>query len=129
MALTSIEIIAALFAVIALIKIVVIVINRRWWYKHVTNPIYGNPAVSGVIFAVLAIIILYFLLQELSIVQIFAVLAFAGILIALGFLPYWKIVGPALKKRHSQGFNGWQWLYIIIWFLLVLWVLYAIFLA
>jgi|SRR3989344_7237288 len=125
MAFTPLEIIAFVFALLVIIKIIFIIINKQAWYKSVAKPIYDNIKASGFIFTILAVIIFYFLIRELTITQIFAALAFSSLLIALGLLQ-WKDIGSLVKKAYSQKFNIWTWLYIIVFLILVLWVLYEI---
>lgn len=129
MAMTPVEIIAAIFAIAVIVKLIVIVINKMVWYKGVARPIYGNLTVSAIVSLVLAVIIFYFLIQELTIVQIFAALAFSGMLIGFGFLAYGKGIRPFVEKAYKQKFSGLVWIQIIIWLVLVLWVLYEIFLV
>lgn len=127
MALTPVEIIAAILAIVAVIKIVFIIFNKKAWYENVARPIYGNASRSAFIFVILAIIIFYYLIQELSIVQIFAVMAFSSLLIGLGFMQFSE-VGSLVKKAYSQKISGWMWLYTIVFLILSLWVLSEIFL-
>ena len=126
MAFTPLEIIALIFALVTIFKIIFIAVNKQAWYKDVAKPIYENSKASGFIFTVLAIVIFYFLIRELTITQIFAALAFSSLLIALGFLQ-WKGINSLVKKAYSQKFNTWAWLYIIIFLILVLAVFYEIF--
>lgn len=129
MPLTPIETIAAVFAVLGVVKLVVLLINKRAWIKNVAVPLYGNPAGASVVFVILAIFLFYYILQELSIVQIFAVMALTGILMGLGFLLYSNEMIAFARKIYKKKFSGWLWLYIIIWLLLSIWVLYEIFLV
>ncbi|MEK6835777.1 MAG: hypothetical protein AABX55_02025 [Nanoarchaeota archaeon] len=129
MALTPIEIIALIFVLLALLKIIVIVINKKAWYNNVVKPVYSGGALTTVIFIVLAFIIFYYLLQELSIVQIFAVVALSSMLIGLGFLANSKELISVLQKAYNKKLSAWVWLYTLIWFILLLWVLYEIFLT
>ena len=125
---TPIEIIAALFAILGLIKLVVILISRKSWWP-ITKGVYGNPHVSGIVFLVLAAIVLFYLLQELTIVQIIATAVFVSLLMGVGFMSYSKETLALAKKVIDKGFSGWMWLYIIIWLILLLWVFYEIFLV
>ncbi|MCH7568819.1 MAG: hypothetical protein IIA87_05345 [Nanoarchaeota archaeon] len=64
--------------------IVILTNRKRWW--PITKSVYGNPAISGVIFFILAAVVLFYLLQELTIVQIIATAAFVSLLMGLGFM-------------------------------------------
>jgi hypothetical protein len=126
--LTPLAIIASIFAVVTLIKLATVIISKMVWYKRVASPVYRNPVVSSFIFSILAIILFYFLLKELSIVQIFAVIPLAGVLMGLGFLAFAKEMLPVLDKIYSAKLNVWHGLYIVFWFIVPLWVLYEIWL-
>ena len=75
-----IEIIALIIAVIAAIKIITILIQPKVW-ANVVETIYANPIATAIIALLLAIVVLKYLLVELTIVQIFAVMA---IIVLLG---------------------------------------------
>ena len=128
MALTPIEIIATILALLSLIKLITISINKKAWINSISKPILKNQTLTGVVLAILGIIILYFLLQELSIVQIFAVMSFMSVMMGLGFLSYSKELVSIMEKLAKQKFSTLMWIYILIWLFLVLWVLYSIFL-
>src|SRR3989338_5509144 len=104
MALTPIEVIATIFALFALLKLIVVVINKNSWHKNVANPIFKNSSISIIIFVILGIIVFYYLLQELSVIQIFAVVAFTSLLIGIGFLQHAKELIPVLKNAYSKKF-------------------------
>ena len=128
MALTPVEIIAAILAIAIVIKLIFIIFNKKAWYENVAKPIYGNTSRSAFIFVILAIIIFYYIIQELSIVQIFAVIGFSSLLTGLGFVQFSKELTPLIKKAYSQKITGWMWLLSIVFLVLSLWVLSEIFL-
>ena len=128
MPLTSLEIIVSIFAILGIIKFIVILVRREKWWP-VTKSVYGNPAIFRWIFLILAGIVFYLLIQELTIVQILAVAAFIALLMAFGFTTYSKETLELAQKIMKKGFSGWQWFYILIWAVLLLWALYEIFLG
>ena len=128
MALGSLEIITALFVMLGLIKIIVVLTNRKGWYNNVVKPIYSNKNISTIIFLILAIVIFYYLLKRLSIVEIFAVLAFSSILIGIGLMQYSKDLLPVFSRIYDKRLGSWKMLNILIWLALLLWALYEIFL-
>src|SRR3989338_4532993 len=89
MALNPIGIMALFIALFALIKIIVLLINPKHWMK-VVRFIYGNPKTTSVISLILAAITLYYLLQQLTIVHIFAVILFLWLLMILCMSAYSK---------------------------------------
>jgi len=127
MAYTPVEIIALVFALLILIKLVVLMIKPKAWMDSVAFPIYRNPAVSGGVFAILAAVIFYYLIAELTIVQIFATVAFTSFMMSLGLLVYSKEIlvfaQKVAQKFIKKGFTGTQWVITIVWLILALWVL------
>ena len=124
---TPIEWIALIFAALGLIKMIVILVNKKSWWP-IAKGVYGNPGVTSVVVLVLAAIVFWFLIQELTIVQIIAAAAFTSLLIAMGFMSYSKELLPVIEKIFKKGFSGgWMWAQIIIWVILLVWVLYVLF--
>ena len=123
---TPIEIIAAIFAIVGLIKIIVILINKKNWLP-VTKAVYGNSGTSSIIFFILAIIVFYYLIQAFTIVEIVAVVAFISLIMGLAFLQTSKDVLSMANKALNKKFTGWMWIIIIIWLILLVWTLYTLF--
>jgi len=123
---TALETIALAFIVLSLTKLIIVIVNRNSWLK-LTNKIYNKPIQTTIILALLGILILFYLVQELSIVQIIATMAFASIIFGLGFLQYpkemHKLSMKLLKKKFSPGII----VYILIWIALILWAAITIF--
>jgi len=126
MTFTAVQTIALIFILFVLIKLVIVLVNRKAWLNFSTK-VYDKPMITSTILGILGILILFYLLQEISIVQIVAVLAFASILFGLGFLQYPKEIlnlgKKILRGKHSPGII----LYVIVWLALILWALFAIF--
>ena len=127
MTFTPVEIIALIFAALGVIKILVILINKDTWHKHVVKPIYGSDArIISIVTLVLAAAILYYLLLEMTIIQVFAAMAFFSMLIMFSFIHYQKDLMGFINKVYNKNFGGWLWVYIVIWLVLCLWVVYLI---
>ncbi len=128
MTFTALEVIALIFAVISLIKIIVILVNKIGWYNNVVKPVYTNSVISRMIIALLAVVVFYYLAQELSIIQIFSVVAFTGLLMALSFLSFSKeVLSFAENIYKKKSFNLGIWIQIIIWLALISWLFYELF--
>ena len=123
MAFTALEIIALLFVILGFVKLAVILIKKEIWFKDVVKPIYSHPKVTVPVFAVLDAIILYFLLQEMSIVWVFAALAFSAFFIGVGFAAASNDLIPTIRKIYRHKFTGLVWVYTGIWLILSIWVL------
>ena len=101
---TPVEWIAFLFVAIGLIKLIVIAFNKMAWFNFV-SPLYKHGKRTSWIFLILSLLIFYYLLQELSIVQIMAAMAFFSFLIGFTFMQYSKDIlslGKKYTARNSQ---------------------------
>ena len=123
---TPIDIIALFFVILVLVKLLVVSYNKRIWIEKITKPIYNNQKITGIIVTGLALLILKYLLEELSLVQIFAVVFFSSLLIVLGFLPYSKELMNLIEKVEKRKFTKWQIFYLLVWLFFALWVFYEI---
>lgn len=122
-----IEYMAAIIAIIILIKILVILISPKSWMA-VVKFFYGNPMITMVLSAILAIGSFWYLMQELTIVQIFAVLFLMSMLMFVSLSVYSKDMIPIARKLlQNRKFMARAWLSIIIWLVLTIWVLKELF--
>ena len=123
---TPIEIIALVTILLIIVKITFIAINPRSWLK-VTDKLFIHPYISKSILFILALIVLYCLLTELNIVQIFAVTAFISLMMMIGFMSFAEEFKELADKLLQQNdiFKK-SCLSIIIWLSLAIWVLYEI---
>ncbi|HLC31444.1 MAG TPA: hypothetical protein VJK51_02155 [Candidatus Nanoarchaeia archaeon] len=127
MVMGSFEWIALVVVVLSLIKIFVLLVNKGIWYRNVTKKVYGSNGVARLVFGVLALWLFYVLMQSLSIVEVFAVMAFASCMIAYAFSHYSKellvFVESIVKKKWSVSMI----VYILVWLGLCVWVLVELF--
>lgn len=124
---TPIEIIALVLIIISTIKVLVIFVKPNAWLNSVVKPIWKKPFITSVISLILGAVVLYYLLQELTIVQIFASMAFLTLLIAIGFSVAAKeTLAFAEKMYKTKGMIKKFWFYTLIWVALMAWVLYTI---
>jgi len=124
---TPIEIIAFIIALIAVIKIIVLSLNPKSWMKF-PRMINKQPAITMMLSLVLAAIVLYYLLAELTIVHIFAVMFFVMLLLLFTFSAFSKeLVEMADKLLKDKSVLKKAWLPTIVWTILLIWVLYALF--
>lgn len=125
---TPLEIIAFLLVLLGLIKLAVVSRNPKKWLTFWKKK-YSNTTATNIVALVLAGVVLYYLLQELTIVQIMAVAAFIALVFLIGFLPYVKELFEMAEKMLKQDNTlKKSWLVILVWLLLSLWVLWEIFL-
>lgn len=122
----AIETLAVILALVILIKFVVILINPKSWVKLV-HVMLKSKAVVSIIYLILAVIIGYYLLQSLTIVQIGAVMLFTAFLYGLAFIPFMDGILPIRKVLQKGKIWSKAWLAIAIWAIIAIWILYAVF--
>ncbi|MEX0920117.1 MAG: hypothetical protein WDZ69_00870 [Candidatus Pacearchaeota archaeon] len=128
MTFTPVEIIALVFAVIVALKLIVLSIRPMAWYDSVAKKFLGHNELKTVFSVILGAIILYYLLTELTIVQVFAAFAFVWVLMVIWFQTYSKEIGVFVKKAYQdKNMIKRNWLSLIIWAALVVWVLWVLF--
>ncbi len=127
---TPVEIIALIFIILSIIKLVVIFINPNTWYST-KNPlarlVWGN--LSATIFSfLLGGVVLFYLLHEINIVQVFVAIVFTFLLAILTVAPniekIMKATGNQLKK---ENFFAKHWVAVFVWVSIMAWVAYEIF--
>jgi len=121
---TPIEIIALVFAIIILVKAVMVFFNANPMMKFVEK-IYDKTVLLTAVYLVFLVIVGYFLLMELNIAQVFAAALFGIMLYALVLIQYPKELLSFSKKALKNRRKAWlPWLIFIF---LALWVLYMLF--
>ena len=118
---TPIEIIAVIFATLVIIKIIFVIFNKKAWYENVVKSVYNGS--NSILLLILAAVLFYYSIKELSIVHIFAVMAFSGVLFGSALSKYSKEFLPLLKKIYSKELDAMQWGFIIIFLILAILVL------
>jgi len=118
---TPVETIALILVVAVVIKLVVLFIKPKSWMNFATK-LWSNPSLTRVILLVLSAIVFYYLIQEITIVQILAIMAFVSLLIGIGFTNNIKSLISIYKKQKKKGnLLKEYWLLILIWIFLLAW--------
>lgn len=119
----TITIFALIIALLALVKILVILIKPKVW-TEVVKSVWRAPGFMMVVCLILAAVVLYYLIQDISIVQIMAVFLFVALLGGMTVAVYSKeVVSLAGKMLNDRKFMKKAWLPVIIWLVLILWAL------
>jgi hypothetical protein len=127
MAFTAVEIIALVLLALAVVKMLVLLISAKSW-MNLAKKLYGNKLVFQLVCLVLAAVVFYFLLQELTVIQIFAATAFVALLIGIGLADPIKRILPIYRKQiKEKTLLKSNWLYIILWLALMAWVFLELF--
>jgi hypothetical protein len=123
MAFNALEIAALVLAVLVLVKVLVVSFNARAWMK-VVRFLYSNRALLFIVELVLAAVLFYYLIQQMTIVQIMSVVALGALLTGMVFAVYAReTIAWASKFLNSKSLMKRAWLPILIWLALVIWTL------
>jgi hypothetical protein len=118
---------AIILAVLALIKLFVILIKPRAWLP-VVEFFYNKPNITMIVSAILAAVTFCYLIKELTLVQIFATMLFTSLLAMVTVSVYSKeIISVAKKMLKDRKLLSKAWLSIIIWIILSILVLKELF--
>ena len=114
----AVEFLATIFIVIGILKLLFFLVAPNALLEHAKR-FYANPRVVSFFAFILAAIVLYFLVSAgVTIVQIFAIGVFIGLLLIMKLAPYAQ---DMLKKMKPQALLKEHWFYMIIWVLLMAW--------
>ena len=127
---TITESLALILIIVSFIKLITIAVRPSAWFDNVVKKVYGSGSktVSWVML-VLALIVLYYLLQDgITIVQILAVTLFVVLIIGMGFVTvsgeFLTLADNLYKDRNIlKRF----WLSTLVWVILLVWGIKEIF--
>lgn len=116
-----IDILAGLLILLAVVKLTLLSFNAPTW-PAAAKALYARPTVTATISYLLAGVVLYVLLQSgLTIVQILAVCLFVMLLLIPGLAPYMGEVLRGLEGKTFRQILRDQWLYTLVWMILLGW--------
>ncbi len=127
----NIEIIVLVFIALSIVKLITLIISPRAWYGP-SNPIIRLVwnKISATIFALIfGGIVLFYLLMEISIVEVFVAVVFAFLLAILTLAPDIKKIfeGMINHLERDGGILKKYWFSLLIWLGLMTWVVWEIF--
>jgi len=121
---TSIEILALIFALLTLTKLITISINPKKWIG-ISRKILNNKAPVYIIYVILTVIVGYIVLSTIPIAEVGAVMVLVMLLVALSFLPYAKKLN-IFSEDLIAGVIKKAWLPIIIWLVIAVWIIISV---
>ena len=121
---TSIEVLATIFAVLVLVKMAFIRTNPKAWMNF-AQPILRNSVVALLVYLVLAAVVGYFIFSSMTIVQVGAVMLLTSLLMGVGLAPYSQLILKVGEEILTEGL-GKAWLSMLIWTGISVWVLYGV---
>ncbi|MBU0469122.1 MAG: hypothetical protein KKD07_09340 [Candidatus Omnitrophica bacterium] len=124
---TPLQIIALAFVVFAFLKIIIILKDPQAWISFV-KALYSKPLLVSLISLVVAGIILKCLLQELTIIQIFASMTFMMAMMMVQFAAFsQEIIELSDKFLKDRAVMRKAWLSLSVWIVLMVWVIIEVF--
>lgn len=127
MAYSPVDVIALIIVIAIVAKIVILIVNPKSWMQF-SKQVLSKPGLIRMVALVLAVVVMYFLLQEMTIVQIMGAGVFFGLLLVIGLITEADYL---FKKYDSMIRRGtiWQeyWFYAAIWIILALWTVKELF--
>ena len=115
------------FSLLAIVKILVVSFNPKRWL-NIAKGLYKSSALLFVVELILAAILFYYLLQEITIVQVLAGIVLGALLTGMTFAIYAKeTLDWASKLLKGKTLLNRAWLPVLIWLALTIWALAAVF--
>ncbi len=123
---TPIEILALIFALLILAKIVFVFTKPKFWME-LSQKLMKENMMTTLILLLLAGVTGYYVFTGLSIVQVSAVMLFNTLLIGIGMLPYSKEFMKFRKEIVRKDYIVKKfWISMLIWTGIAVWTLYTI---
>lgn len=124
MSLTTIEVLALIVIIIALLKIITLLFAPKF-FMNLAKSIYGCPKSLKVVAFLLAVIVFYFLIKAgVTVTEIFAIFLLLALLIGPAIADYGKGI---LEQINPKNVLKKQWFATLIWVILTAWGIYEIF--
>jgi len=118
---TTIEIFALIVVIVAAIKMIFALTSPKSWLNF-TGKVWKFPTLMMWASLILAAIVLYYILQTLTIIDIFAVMLFIALLSATTMAVYARDFLSIIPKIvKDKKFLKKAWLPILIWLVLIIW--------
>lgn len=117
---SAVETIALIVVIIGLLKILSLIFIHRSFAKFSTRIV--KSQFFGVSYLLLAILVFYFLMKEISVVEILAVMVFTGLLMRAQFSRYPEEASNLVQRVMKDKKEFWKrnWIYIFIWVVLLI---------
>lgn len=117
----TIETLASIFVILGAVKLIIILINPSAWFNF-SKKVYYNPKLTSSIALVLAIIVLYYLINAgMTILHILAAGLFISLIIVTGISKYSKELMNWMERKGPKQMMKEQCFYILIWLALIVW--------
>ncbi len=119
------KILAGIFAVTVLLKLIILAINPHLWSGAV-EALLGQQALVMIIYLVLLAVTGYYVFSTLDLIDIAVAMFFTSVMVGLSFIPYASVL-PKLQEEVISIGVGQAWLSVVLWGALAVAVLYKVF--
>jgi hypothetical protein len=119
------KILAGLFAVIILLKLVFVVTHPQQWLGFATGFV-AHYVLAMAIYLILLVITGYYIFSSLNLIDIALVMFFTSLLGALALIPYSTLLLSLTDQIMASGM-GKAWLSMVIWGALAVAILFRVF--
>jgi hypothetical protein len=120
---TPVEIIALIVVLGVIVKLITLAVNQKSLANKV-DMMASKPVVGTIIATLLAAVVLYYLLMEITIIQVFATLAFVMLMVLISFLAFPKELTKLAKEiLKTKSILKTGWFVIVLWLGLIIWVI------
>lgn len=126
MAFTVVEWFVLAFLILGIVKLLFLVFNAKAW-ANFAKKLYSNGTILFFVELVLAGILFYYLLQSISIVMVLGGIVLGALLTGMNFALFPKEVMSLASKIMGKGMWKRIWFPVIIWLILFVWGLIALF--
>ncbi|NIO08317.1 MAG: hypothetical protein GTO40_10030 [Deltaproteobacteria bacterium] len=118
---TSIEVLATIFAILVLVKLAFIRSKPAAWMTMVRT-LFLNPTLTMTVYVILALVVGYFLFSSMTIVQVGAVMLFVSLVSGIGLAPYSQLIVKMAQEIIDEGLSK-AWLSMLLWTVISVWIL------
>ena len=125
MAFNTVEIFVLVFVLLVILKLFLVSFSSKRWFSLVKK-LYSNSNLLVVVELILAVIIIYFLLDSMTVVEIIAGALVGALLTGMTFAVHSKEIIPIFEKMSKGKILKRAWIPIIAWLILSLWALFEI---
>ncbi len=121
------DVLAAIVIFAGIIKLIFLVVSPKTWFNF-ARKVHLRPKVTSLVALVLAAVVLYYLINAgMTIIHIFAVMLFVSLIAVIGISMYADNVIKFYLKKGPEAIFKEQWLLALVWVLLTVWGLIALF--
>jgi hypothetical protein len=124
---TPIEIIALIFAIVVLIKMLMLFVAADKWMDF-AEKLAEKKNLMKIIYILLAALVGYYVLSAVNIVTAFAVIVFGSLLYGISLMPHMDHFVKLHQRMKPGQMLKTHWLSFVIWIALSVYVLYTLFL-